>query len=200
MATENTGGWQLTTSTYALGGRMETVGATARSPRPLNNPQTKPALECLKDMRWDDNSMGSTFDYAWGIDQPGVRVRPDRHVHRRLRPLHRDGPEQRPQARRLRHHDHPARERPERRRPRWRHARRGQRRHHRRPARRGGRLDRLLLHAEAADPGRRRRRCRGAQGQQPAGRRPGPADLRQGHLRRSRRRGSRTTSTSRPPR
>ena len=26
MATENTGGWQLTTSTYALGGRMQEVG------------------------------------------------------------------------------------------------------------------------------------------------------------------------------
>jgi multiple sugar transport system substrate-binding protein len=66
MATENTGGWQLTTSTYALGGRMETVGADGKVTATLNNPETKAALERLKVMRWDDNSMGSTFDYAWG--------------------------------------------------------------------------------------------------------------------------------------
>ena len=33
MATENTGGWQLTTSTYALGGRMEEVGADGKVDR-----------------------------------------------------------------------------------------------------------------------------------------------------------------------
>jgi ABC-type glycerol-3-phosphate transport system substrate-binding protein len=66
MATENTGGWQLTTSTYALGGRMEEVGADGKVTATLNNPQTKAALERLKAMRWEDNSMGSTFDYAWG--------------------------------------------------------------------------------------------------------------------------------------
>ncbi len=66
MATENTGGWQLTTSTYALGGRMETVGSDGKVTATLNNPETKAALERLKAMRWDDNSMGSTFDYAWG--------------------------------------------------------------------------------------------------------------------------------------
>jgi ABC-type glycerol-3-phosphate transport system substrate-binding protein len=66
MATQNTGGWQLTTSTYALGGRMETVGTDGKVTATLNNPQTKAALERLKAMRWDDNSMGSTFDYAWG--------------------------------------------------------------------------------------------------------------------------------------
>jgi len=66
MATENTGGWQLTTSTYALGGRMEEIGADGKATATLNNPQTKAALERLKAMRWTDNSMGSTFDYAWG--------------------------------------------------------------------------------------------------------------------------------------
>jgi ABC-type glycerol-3-phosphate transport system substrate-binding protein len=66
MATENTGGWQLTTSTYALGGRMEEVAADGKVTATLNNPQTKAALERLKAMRWEDNSMGSTFDYAWG--------------------------------------------------------------------------------------------------------------------------------------
>ena len=37
MATENTGGWQLTTATYALGGRMETVGADGKVTATLNN-------------------------------------------------------------------------------------------------------------------------------------------------------------------
>jgi multiple sugar transport system substrate-binding protein len=66
MATENTGGWQLTTATYALGGRMQTVAADGKATATLNNAQTKTALERLKAMRWTDNSMGSTFDYAWG--------------------------------------------------------------------------------------------------------------------------------------
>ncbi len=66
MATENTGGWQLTTSTYALGGRMEQVGADGKVTATLNNDKTKAVLQRLKDMRWTDDSMGSTFDYAWG--------------------------------------------------------------------------------------------------------------------------------------
>jgi ABC-type glycerol-3-phosphate transport system substrate-binding protein len=66
MATENTGGWQLTTSTYALGGRMQTVDSDGKVTATLNNPQTKAALERLQAMRWQDNSMGSTFDFAWG--------------------------------------------------------------------------------------------------------------------------------------
>ena len=39
---------------------------TARSPRPSTTTQTKAVLERLKAMRWEDNSMGATFDYAWG--------------------------------------------------------------------------------------------------------------------------------------
>ncbi len=66
MATENTGGWQLTTSTYALGGRMEQAGADGKVTATLNNDATKSVLQRLKAMRWDDKSMGSTFDYAWG--------------------------------------------------------------------------------------------------------------------------------------
>ena len=66
MAIENTGGWQLTTSTYALGGRMQTIAADGKVSASLNNAQAKAALERLKAMRWTDNSMGSTFDYAWG--------------------------------------------------------------------------------------------------------------------------------------
>jgi multiple sugar transport system substrate-binding protein len=66
MATENTGGWQLTTLTYSLGGRMETVADDGKVTATINNPQTKSALEFLRSLRWADNSMGSTFNYAWG--------------------------------------------------------------------------------------------------------------------------------------
>jgi ABC-type glycerol-3-phosphate transport system substrate-binding protein len=66
MATENTGGWQLTTSTYALGGRMEQVAEDGKVTATVNNDATKTVLQRLKSMRWEDNSMGSTFDYAWG--------------------------------------------------------------------------------------------------------------------------------------
>jgi ABC-type glycerol-3-phosphate transport system substrate-binding protein len=66
MATENTGGWQLTTATYARGGRVETVGSDGKVTATVNNPATKAALQYLHDLRWNDNSMGSTLDYAWG--------------------------------------------------------------------------------------------------------------------------------------
>jgi multiple sugar transport system substrate-binding protein len=61
---DNTAGWILTTVTYTLGGRMETgrgTGAVAT----VNNPYTVDALSILHNMRWVDNSMGSTFDYTW---------------------------------------------------------------------------------------------------------------------------------------
>jgi multiple sugar transport system substrate-binding protein len=66
MATQNTGGWQLTTMTYALGGRMQTVADDGKVTATLTNPATKSALQFLHDLRWNDDSMGSTFDYAWG--------------------------------------------------------------------------------------------------------------------------------------
>jgi multiple sugar transport system substrate-binding protein len=61
---DNTGGWILTTLTYALGGRMER-GTGTRAVATLNNPQTIAALNLLHHMRWVDNSMGSNFDYGW---------------------------------------------------------------------------------------------------------------------------------------
>jgi ABC-type glycerol-3-phosphate transport system substrate-binding protein len=66
MATSNTGGWQLTTMTYALGGRMESVATDGKVTATLNNPATKSALQFLRSLRWEDNSMGATFDYDWG--------------------------------------------------------------------------------------------------------------------------------------
>ncbi|MCP2263912.1 ABC transporter substrate-binding protein [Promicromonospora thailandica] len=65
MTQGNTGGWILTTETYALGGRMlegegDEVTAT------VDNEATTEALELLREMRWEDNSMGSSFLYDWG--------------------------------------------------------------------------------------------------------------------------------------
>jgi multiple sugar transport system substrate-binding protein len=61
---DNTAGWILTTVTYALGGRMEQGRGTSATAT-LNNPYTVQALNMLRQMRWNDNSMGSTFDYTW---------------------------------------------------------------------------------------------------------------------------------------
>ena len=66
MATQNTGGWQLSTLTYALGGRMESVGSDGKVTATVNNPYTVAALQWLQQLRWTDASMGSTFDYNWG--------------------------------------------------------------------------------------------------------------------------------------
>jgi ABC-type glycerol-3-phosphate transport system substrate-binding protein len=66
MATQNTGGWQLTTLTYALGGRMEATDSSGKTKATLDNAATKAALKLLKDIRWIDGSMGATFDYNWG--------------------------------------------------------------------------------------------------------------------------------------
>ena len=67
MATENTGGWQLTTSTYARGGRMEEVGADGKVTATLNNAATKAALAAPQGAcAGRTTRMGSTFDYAWG--------------------------------------------------------------------------------------------------------------------------------------
>jgi ABC-type glycerol-3-phosphate transport system substrate-binding protein len=61
---DNTAGWILTTLAYSLGGRMETgTGTSAKAT--LDNDQTKQALQELHNMRWNDNSMGSSFDYGW---------------------------------------------------------------------------------------------------------------------------------------
>jgi ABC-type glycerol-3-phosphate transport system substrate-binding protein len=69
MTQSNTGGWQLTVATYARGGRVETVNGS-KATATLNNAGTKAALEYLKQMRWNDNSMGSNFLYDWsGINQ-----------------------------------------------------------------------------------------------------------------------------------
>ena len=65
MSQSNTGGWQLTVATYARGGRVETMTGT-KATATLDNAGTKAALQYLKKLRWEDNSMGSNFLYDWG--------------------------------------------------------------------------------------------------------------------------------------
>ncbi|HKC27982.1 MAG TPA: extracellular solute-binding protein [Jatrophihabitans sp.] len=61
---DNSAGWILTTLVHAFGGRMETgTGTSAKTT--LDNPQTKQVLQLLHAMRWDDNSMGTHFDWGW---------------------------------------------------------------------------------------------------------------------------------------
>jgi multiple sugar transport system substrate-binding protein len=66
MTQSATGGWMLTTLTYALGGRMESTDDSGKVKATINNAQTKAALQKLHDLRWGDNAMGSNFLYDWG--------------------------------------------------------------------------------------------------------------------------------------
>jgi multiple sugar transport system substrate-binding protein len=61
---DNTAGWIATTVTYTPGGRIEQGRGTSATAT-LNNPNTVQALNLLRQMRWTDKSMGSTFDYTW---------------------------------------------------------------------------------------------------------------------------------------
>jgi len=61
---DNTAGWIATTVTYTLGGRLEKGRGTSATAT-LNNKYTVQALQLLRQMRWTDNSMGSTYDYTW---------------------------------------------------------------------------------------------------------------------------------------
>ncbi|MCS7481330.1 ABC transporter substrate-binding protein [Umezawaea endophytica] len=65
MTSGNTGGWIATTLAYAFGGRTEKLeGDTAKST--VDSPEMVKALQAVKAMRWDDNSMGANFLYEWG--------------------------------------------------------------------------------------------------------------------------------------
>jgi ABC-type glycerol-3-phosphate transport system substrate-binding protein len=65
MTQDNTGGWILTTHTYALGGRVE-EGEGDEVTATLDNEATREALELLQAMRWEDDSMGDNFLFDWG--------------------------------------------------------------------------------------------------------------------------------------
>ncbi|GAB3652259.1 ABC transporter substrate-binding protein [Glycomyces tarimensis] len=65
MTNANTGGWILTTLVYAMGGRTEVVdGDTATAT--IDTPQMREAIDLLRQMRWEDDSMGDEFLYDWG--------------------------------------------------------------------------------------------------------------------------------------
>ena len=80
MATENTGGWQLTTATYARGGRVETVGSDGKVTSSVNNAATKDALQYLRtDGRRPCRSHQQINDPLWWslhIRNARVRARP----------------------------------------------------------------------------------------------------------------------------
>ncbi|MHA7133294.1 ABC transporter substrate-binding protein [Oerskovia turbata] len=66
MSQNNTGGWQLTVNTYSRGGRVQDVDDDGKATETLDNDGTKEALEFLRALRWEDNSMGSNFLLDWG--------------------------------------------------------------------------------------------------------------------------------------
>ncbi|MCW2763028.1 MAG: sugar transporter substrate-binding protein [Marmoricola sp.] len=63
MSSNNTGGWMLTTLTYALGGRIENEDGTEAT---VDNEATAEGLQMLQDMRWEDESMGRNTNFEWG--------------------------------------------------------------------------------------------------------------------------------------
>ena len=63
MTSNNTGGWMLTTLTYALGGRMQSEDGTEST---VDNDATAEGLQMLHDMRWSDESMGKNTNFEWG--------------------------------------------------------------------------------------------------------------------------------------
>lgn len=65
MSKGNTGGWILTTFTYALGGRMEAENGDKFSAT-VDNDATKQALGYLHDMRWTDGSISGSTLLDWG--------------------------------------------------------------------------------------------------------------------------------------
>lgn len=58
MTKENTGGWSLTTLSYAFGHTLESADGKSAT---VDNPATKAALQLYQQMRWDDHSFGSNF-------------------------------------------------------------------------------------------------------------------------------------------
>jgi ABC-type glycerol-3-phosphate transport system substrate-binding protein len=70
MTSGNTGGWELAATTYARGGRLESVNSSGKTIVKTDNAQTKAALQFLHDVRWNDNAAGSNFLLDWsGINQ-----------------------------------------------------------------------------------------------------------------------------------
>ncbi|WP_394554177.1 ABC transporter substrate-binding protein [Agromyces sp. MMS24-JH15] len=66
MATGNTGGWQLSVQADSRGASLQTDNGDGSYTSTIDNDATKATLEFLHDLRWEDDSMGATFDLDWG--------------------------------------------------------------------------------------------------------------------------------------
>src|SRR5690606_17083205 len=65
MATNNTGGWQLTAATYSRGGRVQEATDDGTYVATLDNPATQAHLEMLEAMRWEDDSLLADTTLDW---------------------------------------------------------------------------------------------------------------------------------------
>lgn len=66
MATGNTGGWQLSVQADSRGAQLQEDNGDGTYTSTIDNDATKATLEFLHDLRWEDDSMGATFDLDWG--------------------------------------------------------------------------------------------------------------------------------------
>lgn len=66
MASGNTGGWQLSVQADSRGASLQTDNGDGTYTSTIDDDATKAALEFLHDLRWEDDSMGATFDFDWG--------------------------------------------------------------------------------------------------------------------------------------
>src|SRR5690606_35818513 len=66
MATNNTGGWQLTAQTVARGRRTQVDHEDGSAESTIDNAATKATLELLHDLKWEDGSFGSKVVLDWG--------------------------------------------------------------------------------------------------------------------------------------
>ena len=66
MTQNNTGGWQLVAATVARGGAIQEDDGDGTYTSTIANDGTKAALEFLRDLRWEDDSLGSNFLLDWG--------------------------------------------------------------------------------------------------------------------------------------
>jgi len=63
LSTKGQGGWMFTTQTYAFGGTVENAAGTKVT---FDGAPSKSALQTVSDMRWTDQSMGTTS--LWDLD------------------------------------------------------------------------------------------------------------------------------------
>lgn len=66
MATNNTGGWQMTAATYARGGRVQEANEDGTYTATLDNPATRAHLEFLHQLRWTDDAILADTTLDWG--------------------------------------------------------------------------------------------------------------------------------------